>query len=595
MKIKNLINILVISTVITASFQSCTGFLSPDVEEALTTDEVYRNIDDADAAIRGIYGKMMDVANQYVVLNELRADLMDVTDNADLSLIELSEHRDVSPDNKWANPMLFFSLINSCNDAIKNFKIMVENSRISPEQFNIRYSDVVAVRSWAYLQVSLHFADAEKGGVPYITEPLNDIESVSEEALSKFPYLDLNTMIDSLLMTMEALPFKGVTNDESLITSIDGYQTQYMFIDKQYLLGELNLWKGNYLQAAIYFKTIMERGVSGNDLYDLYKIPFDASATLDRSSCRYNSGYVRFYNNDRLSAKNMWPFMFFDTQTDNYHNEWLWVLYFDELSEPNTFIDLFSKTGGSYLLKPSQLAINNWNSQEQFNSFMGDMRGYYENFYGLPGSYDIEDGDPVILKQIYDYTPYNMNYDPLEKVGKWYLWRAGSLHLRYAEAANRDGQYRVAYAIMNNGINANYPGSDSTAASNDYTHRGQTFLSFPYDFDARSTGVSDVPPNLRQPWFRNNGIRGRVYLQSRTVEGDSLATIESQILDECGLELAFEGERWGDLVRMSLRNGDNSILADKVAEKLNLAGKDGETVRAKLMDQKNWFLPLFSK
>ena len=594
MKIKELINILVISTFVTASLQSCTGLLTPNVEEALLPNEVYRNVDDADAAIRGIYGKMMDVANQYVVLNELRADLMDVTANADLSLIELSEHRNVSSDNKWANPRLFFSLINSCNDAIKNFKIMVDNSRISPEQFNIRYSDVVAVRSWAYLQVSMHFADPVKGGVPYITEPLNDVESLSEESLSKYPYLDLSTMIDSLLNTMEVLPFKGVTNDGSLITSIDGDQTDYMFIDKQYLLGELNLWKGNYLEAATYFKKIMERGVSGNDLYDLYKLPFDASATLSQSTCRYNSGYVRFYSNDRNSAKNMWPIMFLETQTNNYRNEWIWVLYFNELSEPNTFIDLFAKNGGSYLLKPSQKAINNWNAQEQRNTFMGDMRGYYENYFGLPGSYNIEDGDPVILKHTYDYSMFNANYSPLEKVGKWHLWRAGSLHLRYAEAANRDGQYKVAYAIMNNGIAANYPGTDTTAASNDYMQRGQTFLDFPYDFDARSTGVSDVPPNLREPWFRNTGVRGRVFLQPRTVEGDSLTTIESQILEEDGLELAFEGERWGDLVRIAMRNNDNSILADKVAEKLNLAGKNGESVREKLMDRKNWFLPLFN-
>lgn len=590
MKIKKLINIITASAVAISLLPGCTNFLTADVDEALLTDEVYRNIDDADAAIRGIYGKMMDVANQYIVLNELRADLMDVTYNADLSLIEINEHRTISANNEWANPKGFFSLINSCNDAIYNFNLMLEDNLLSPESYVIRYSDVVAVRSWAYLQVALHFADAEKGGVPYITKPLNDIESLSNESLSQFPYLDLTTMIDSLLFAMESIPFKGVTNDESLITVMDGFNTKFMFIDKQYLLGELNLWKGNYLQAATYFKTIMERG--GDSEYDQYRVPFDASATLNQSSCRYNSGYIRFYNNDRLSAKNMWPLMFWETESDNYYKEWLWVLYFDELSEPNTFIDLFAKNGGNYLLKPSELAIEKWNSQTQANAFKGDMRGFYDNYWGLPGSYYLDGDDPVILKHTYNYSDQFTDFDPLEKKGKWHLWRSGSLHLRYSEAANRDGQHKVAYAIMNNGIGANYTVTDTTVASNDYTMRGQTFLDFPYDFDARSTGVADVPPNLRQPWFRNNGIRGRVYLQANEVTGDSLITIENQILEESALELAFEGERWGDLVRIAIRNDDNSILANKIADKLNLAGHNGEAARAKLMDRKNWFLPI---
>lgn len=590
MKIKKILNILTATALLAIVLQACTDLLTANVDEALLSDEVYQNVDDADAALRGIYGKMMDVANQYVVLNELRADLMDVTSNADLSLIELSEHRAVSADNKWADPRAFFSLINSCNDAISNFEIMLENNRMSREQFNERYSDVVSIRCWSYLQVSLHFADPDKGGVPYITKPLNNIEDLENASLSQFPYLDLNTMIDSLLNAMNTLPFKGISNDENLITTMDGFNTRLMFIDKQYLTGELNLWKGNYHQAAIEFKSIMERGGDGD--YDTYRLPFDASATLNQSSCQYNSGYVRFYENDRLSAKNMWPLMFYETQTTNYYCEWLWVLYFDELSEPNTFIDLFSKTGGSYLLKPSQVAIDNWTSQVQRNTFKGDMRGNFENYFGLPGSYDYEDGDPVIMKHTYDYSRYNPNYNPLEKVGKWHLWRSGSLHLRYSEAANRDGQHKVAYAIMNAGISAAYPGTDTLADANDFTKRRQTFLDPPYDFDARSTNVYQMPPNMRQPWFRNTGVRGRVFLQSLEVDGDSLNTIENQILNECALELAFEGERWGDLVRMAIRNNNNALLANKIADKLNHNGLDGESVRAKLMDRKNWFLPL---
>jgi hypothetical protein len=62
------------------------------------------------------------------------------------------------------------------------------------------------------------------------------------------------------------------------------------------------------------------------------------------------------------------------------------------------------------------------------------------------------------------------------------------------------------------------------------------------------------------------------------------------------LELAFEGQRWGDLVRIAIRRNDPSYLANKIYEKLDKAGyPEASSVRQKLMTRANWFLPLSSK
>jgi starch-binding outer membrane protein, SusD/RagB family len=606
MKFYRYIKAFAFAVIITGGFVSCSDMLEVSDRDVLGANEVYRNIDDANAAIRGVYGLLVDLAPQYVVLNELRADLLDVTANASPDLVQLAAHQQLTVESEWANPRKFFELINNCNDVIANLQLMYNNKAISREEFQPRYSDMVAVRSWTYLQLGLHFADPDRGGVPYITSPIRNVDDLNAAKLAQLPHYSLEVLVDTLLKTMEAIPYKKRYTDVDLLRPIDAYNTRVMYIDKEYFLGELHLWNGNYRQAAEYFKTVLERGVSGNDIFDLYKLPFDASATLEYSTSRYNSGYTRFYQNDRLSARNMWPYMFNDIQTSNFFNEWFWVQFYDGQSKLNPFVNIFAKDGGQYLLKPSQLAIDNWNKQVQRNGFEGDFRGNFFNYYGLPGSYQLEDGEPVALKHIYNHT-----YSALNKTqGRWFLWRAGGLHLRYCEAANRDGQFKVAYALLNSGISSTFVSKYPQATNNytDSTYRQQTGLPFPYDFDARSTGVNDVPPNLRQPWLRNAGVRGRAYLPNLPIDYDFKAEndadylvksvevmnqLEQAIFDECALELAFEGQRWADLVRLSLRkgkeSGDYSFLANQMAKK---AEKSGVSIGKDLSVKENWFLPL---
>ncbi len=179
MKRIRIVSIGLLTGILFSLISGCNDLLDVEPKDVLTEDEFYRDKFDADAAIRGLYGKLIMLAPQYVVLNELRADLMDVTVNADHYLREISDHGTISEGNPWADPAPFFSLINNCNNIIKNFRIMLEKRKMSREAFEPRYSDVVALRSWIYLQMVIHY-----GNVPYITEPFE-----SNKDLSKISYL----------------------------------------------------------------------------------------------------------------------------------------------------------------------------------------------------------------------------------------------------------------------------------------------------------------------------------------------------------------------------------------------------------------------
>jgi hypothetical protein len=65
------------------------------------------------------------------------------------------------------------------------------------------------------------------------------------------------------------------------------------------------------------------------------------------------------------------------------------------------------------------------------------------------------------------------------------------------------------------------------------------------------------------------------------------------ITDEAGLELAYEGQRWADLLRVSIRKNDASYLANKIYNKLIKSGTSAgaaAAARSKLLSG-DWYLP----
>lgn len=575
-----------LSAIVLSGVISCKKLFDTLPEQVLDKEQMYRDVYDADAAVIGLYGKLMGVAEQYVVLNELRADLMEVTSNADNQLLEINNHK-VTRGNKYANPRPVYQLILDCNDVLKNFKIMRAGKKFSEDQFNQRYSDVGALRSWLYMQLGVHY-----DSIPYVTDALETIDAVKNR--SNFPRMPFSQVLDSLISFTESLPTKlPYTAGTSLVTTVDNLNTSRFFINKKCVLGDLYLWRtafkpGNtddYVKAASNYKDVLETysGSSNlNELLDYLKVRWGEAV----SNSDLSIGYIRYREQD-INAfidnnTQGWRSMFVRGQDTQFNWEWIWTLYFDKTFKPgNPFINLFANAGGSYLLKPSQEAIDNWNAQVQNNNFPFDGRGRL--------TYRTLNGQPVIMKYLYTYVD-QYTYLPvniLEKPGRWFLYRAAQLHLHYAEAANRANRHKIAYALVNNGIGYNFDNAPGTGIARDVSNTQQTFDAYPFNFDAR---YGDYP-SFRAPWHRNTGIRGRANLPALQVTGDSTLSIENMIVNEAGLELAYEGARWPDLLRVALRRNDPSIVANRVYNKLSKDGVgNAAEVQAKLM-RKEWFLP----
>lgn len=574
---------IVLFFLLMGTMASCKKVFDLPPKDQLDASQMYRDVYDADAAIVGLYGKFQKLAEQYIILNELRADMVNYTANADQYLREISTHN-VSSENPYANPRPFYELIINCNDVIKNFNIMRADKKLKEADFQQRYADVVYLRTFLYLQLGIHY-----GEVPYVTNALETLDAVKDP--SKFPKLSFNTLLDSLINFAEGVSFKDdYPAGTNLNVTVDGYPTSKWFVNKKFILGDLHLWKGNYTTAANYYRQVMETGTVGTvngSYYSMYKLGWDSNGDID-----HYISYSKPGDANTLITTTQWRIMFEQPfSSEGFRREWIWAIPFDSKFKPqNPFVKLFSPIGGSYLLMPSKEAIDNWDNQQQKPA---------STTTGTPGipydargqlSWKMIGGQPVVMKYLYNYlnNSSNLPLNVLAQNSKWFLYRQTHLHLRFAEASNRVGKSRLAWGLLNSGIAGAYPSptSDVTKFHNTLSETA------PFNFDARNSGASGVP-FYRADWYRNIGVRSRANLVDIAVPtSDSLLSIETALINETALENGFEGTRWADLVRVALRRNDPAFLADKVYAKLLKDGvPNAAAVRAKLMNKANWYLP----
>jgi hypothetical protein len=169
------------------------------------------------------------------------------------------------------------------------------------------------------------------------------------------------------------------------------------------------------------------------------------------------------------------------------------------------------------------------------------------------------------------------------------LYRTNMLYLRYAEALNRAGCPQSAFAVLKYGL---YP--DMVAKHVDSLEQVKAGSLIDFDvimFTADNTkGVHsrgcgnaecDTLYQLPMP------APGVAATRQDTIDYQ-IPLVEDMIINEMALEGAFEGYRYYDLMRVALRRNDNAYLADPISLR---DGHADATLRALLMDKKNWYLP----
>ncbi|MDA3881001.1 MAG: RagB/SusD family nutrient uptake outer membrane protein [Prolixibacteraceae bacterium] len=538
--------------VIAFSAYSCDSIFDVDSERILKPDD--HKIESPDEAIygnAGVFSSLSKLSDRYVLLGELRADLMDVTVNANTYLEEINQF-EFAADNPFVDYKDYYEVINACNYVLQKIDttIILEAEKIMYRE----YAAIKGIRAWTYMQMTLNF-----GKVTYYETPILTLS----EAENQYPEYNLYELADVLITDL--LPWKDIELPVPISLG-DNVGTNKLFFPINMLLGDLYLWKGEYEQAAIAYHELMTE----EELYP------------------YENYYMRWVVEN-------------NTFTERYYVNWVYNIFdltsYEQISLIASSVEfgkgvlLDSLAVYKYEIAPSDVAVNTWEKQSYYHSANlmtdGDLRGENGSYYDYSSYYlSVGSGMPSNMRNVIRKYA-NMSGEKSQAIA---VYRIATLYLRYAEAVNRAGKPNLAFAVLKHGLTPQIMATDSIVPRHEkystYTDTTGSFLSFTNFNDV----IFETSGGIHERGSGNVSLIPAYRIPELESLEDSIEYVEDKIVEELALELAFEGNRFHDLMRVAIRRNDPSYLADKVAAKHK---DNAEAIKTKLMDMNNWYLPKY--
>lgn len=597
---------------------SCDTLLNPEQDLNVSKDQMYNDWYEYRSVAMGLYGLQQKLVEQLVVLGELRGDLLTITPNADADLVEIYNFQ-VSKTNKYADPTNFYKLISACNSFItvlkeKHPEVLDKKSAVT--NYDKLYGEALCMRAWVYFNAVRIY-----GKVPVIHESLTSVGEIEAYLNSSSTYVDKvnivfgqdgfyndttynkTIVLDKQFYTQDLVikVFSKQLEEEVKAVGVNHYidnndKTWEVTIWNTFawhaLLGQMYLTSGDFTQAAKHLNAI-------------------AFTTSDNYR----------YQLDQSFAFNQWRNIF--TGIDS--REHIYTLWFNKANQQqNDFQRLFEPfEPHKYMLKPTKSAIHKWETTWRgYNLILNQAkpaltkldplqkgtpsdfyRGYGTSYIYVRNNVALSSAEYMMMlnfkmdNDVRSYTSlmdevdtivfkYSIDKNRYDQDANFTIYRAGGIQLYLAEIYTWWAFYRngLVSTFTTNAVNIVNDGSNYDALSS----RRQLGIRGRVGFTGTYGGIQVGNINYIHNPFTNEVIgytdlTGNLYAKQ--------LYLEELILDERARELAYEGERFYDLIRVAKRRGKPEFLADKVAAKYPAGMRSA--IRQKLMDEKNWYINLF--
>lgn len=436
----------------------------------------------------GILSNLQDVVENNLLLGELRGDLTDTTSYVSDTVASLANfERLPDNDNGLLNRSAYYKVINQCNFYLAKADTMAMKNNL---YFMRReFAQVQLIRAWTYLQLVQNY-----GEVPFITKPV-DNAGTGWEVSPEEGFANPDNLLELLLKNgldqayaYEKAPQGGRPNYGTFNNGAASYAHSLTVFPADVVMGDLYLARGaskaDFEKAASHYYTYMEeemrlrsRGVTvsgtsvsrmtgnGNDHY--YTSPGSWLTGLTSSAPATNGEVVTMV----LSAANK-SFGTVLTRTAQIYG-------FDASSSSSTSTSVGSdneevvSSSGRVVLTANYRNRQVYASKRYENLSNSQDFRYYEPATGEPltieywpaGDGRISGSVAKVRTTIGD-IPFIQKRNPntnssgsINGTGNFSynytipVYRMRQIYLRYAEAINRAGFPRHAFAVLRDGLN----------------------------------------------------------------------------------------------------------------------------------------------
>ena len=606
-------------------FTGCSDFFETDSDRQIFDPALDQKTDSMFYTLGILKGVQM-VADQYVMTGEMRGDLVQTNQYTETDLRRLA---DFSADitNKYDSAYIYYRIINNCNYYIahRDTSLRTGSRRVAiPE-----YAEALAVRAWTYMQLCKTY-----GEVPFYTDPLTSIGDANKH----FDKKDLQGISDALIP--ELLQFSGLTVDGG--TPVPDYgnisagalnssetgspvektvKSKNIMIPVDLILGDLYLETHRYEQAAKhYFQYIVDNELSstniqaslGNEQLTLYEDILPEDFTSGGGGSSWSSifssetdiiTYIPLATNRLRGVVTELPRYFgydFYSTTSGNANSSERFLKERQIDASQAYITLANSQDYYYIPSGSDEG-----SVDVSSINIGDCRRYATLRQVVPAS--------RVDSVFYVMVKFNSANVP--------LYRAATVYLRLAEAINRMGYPDAAFAILKEGIN--YDGDETRPNKNIEMGDSTDLESGRYIRQATAQMLSTTLPFFtaenRNLFQRGYGIHSRGSNNTKGMSGyqfniivgkklneltaafnlnpatftmqDTINAMEDIICDEMALELAFEGNRFGDLTRLARHKNQAGLYGAAFGSEWLARKLEFKNPVKSLREEKNWYLP----